>query len=517
MSEDVAPDGTPPADVERTTSGARMMSELRQAQARADRAERELDRTKRSAAYVVGDLLVQAAKDPRRLLMLPRDLWRTWRLRRSRRSVPQAAGQVRTREVLDLDAARLLVPRIATVAPGRGLSIAGAIATSTARGWSPYAAVSPALPHEAAALIEAIDPDIVVIDTSAARPGQAWSHLGDPAAVDRLLAAGALVDAAHALGRPAVLLRMTSPAHTAYLDALARRCDLVVDGPGSSRRAPWHPGVDPLAGCPFPADPALLVTAKPGTETDLVARAAPHSHRIDASLPDDVAWSRALTASTGLLAELVTSGLLGAGLDSVAALVAGRRVLGPGDTDLARILSPWADARTALVTTTDTDALADLARSGPAPLSPEEHRAAVAAVLVSAAAPVQLTALADRLGIASRPRACWDVALVADSDVDPDRVIAQAWRPREVIVPEALSDRARTALESAGIDVVVAEPRTEHEWALLGIGSPYIALQADLHNPHDVLDLLAGQLLGQPARSHPTDARLVSTAWVSTG
>ena len=94
MSEDVAPDGTPPADVERTTSGARMMSELRQAQARADRAERELDRTKRSAAYVVGDLLVQAAKDPRRLLMLPRDLWRTWRLRRSW-SAPRRPGVCR--------------------------------------------------------------------------------------------------------------------------------------------------------------------------------------------------------------------------------------------------------------------------------------------------------------------------------------------------------------------------------------------------------------------------------------
>ena len=44
MSEDVAPDGASQGDVERTTSGARMMAELRQAQARADRAERELSR-----------------------------------------------------------------------------------------------------------------------------------------------------------------------------------------------------------------------------------------------------------------------------------------------------------------------------------------------------------------------------------------------------------------------------------------------------------------------------------------
>ena len=517
MSEAEAPADSsaseaPQGEVERTTSGARMMSELRQAQARADRAERELERTKRSAAYVVGDLLVQAAKDPRRLLMLPRDLWRTWRLRRSRRSAPKPAGQARTREVLDLDAARLLVPRIATVPPGRGLSIAGAIATATARGWAPYAAVSPALPHEAAALVEAIDPDVVIIDTSAALPGQAWSHLGDPAAVDRLLAAGALVDAAHALGRPAVLLRMTSPAHTAYLDALARRCDLVVDGPGSSRRAPWHPGVDPLAAFPLPADASLLVTAGPSAQAELISGAAPRSHRIDPTLPDDLAWSRALTASTGLLAEPVAPGLLGAGLASVSALAAGRRVLGPGDADLARILSRWSDARGALAATTDTDALADLARRGPSPLTPDEHRATLAAILLGASAPVQLTVLAERLGIASRPRACWDVALLADSDVDPDRVLAQAWRPRELIVTEALPDRARDALADAGIDVVVAEPRASHEWALLGIASPYLAQQVDLRDPQDLLDLLAGHLLGQPARSHPTDARLVSTS-----
>lgn len=510
MSEDMAPDGPPPGDVERSTSGARLMSELRQAQARADRAERELDRTKRSAAYVVGDLLVRAAKDPRRLITLPRDMWRTWRLRRSRRSAPASTGHARTRDVLDLDAARLLVPRIATVAPGRGLSIAGAIGSATARGWAPYAAVSAALPHEAAALVEAIDPDIVVVDTSAALPGQSWSHLGDPAAVDRLLAAGALVDAAHALGRPAVLLRMTSPAHTAYLDALARRCDLVVDGPGAARRSAWHPGIDPLAD-PGPSDEvALLVAAGPRPDIDRIADSAPRHLRIDPSLPDDIAWARALGASTALLAEAVPSGILGAGLDSVAALAAGRRVLGPGDHDLARILSPWPAARTALTASTSSEQLEEIARTGPAPLTPEERRAALAGILLAASAPVQLTVLAERLGIASRPRACWDVALLADDDVDVDRVLAQSWRPRELIVSVPLADRARSALRDAGIATVLVDPTATVEPTLLGLASPYLARQVDLGNPHDVVDLLAGHLLGQPTPTHPRDARLVS-------
>ena len=510
MTEEMAPDGPSEGDVERMTGGARLMSELRQAQARADRAERELERTRRSASYVVGDLFVSAAKDPRRLLTLPRDLWRTWRLRRARRHTPRPTAPARTREVLDLDATRLLVPRIAAVPPGRGLSIAGAIATATARGWAPYAAVSPALPHEAAALVEAIDPDLVIIDTSAALPGQSWSHLGDPAAVDRLLAAGALVDAAHALGRPAVLLRMTPPGHTAFLDGLARRCDLVVDGPGASRRSPWHPGVDPLAPAPLPDEAALLVTAAPNDAVATISQAAARTLRIPPALPADAAWARALDASTGLLADAVASGILGAGLDSVSALAAGRRVLGPGDNDLARMLSPWPAAHSAIVTSGDLATLVDAARRGPAPLTPDEHRAVFAAILLAASAPVQLTVLADRLGIASRPRVCWDVALVADADVDPDRVLAQAWRPREVVVSTLLPGRARDALADAGITVVTVAPDHALEPALLSLASPFLAFQVDLGNPHDLLDLLAGHLLGQPARSHPTDARLVS-------
>lgn len=512
MSGEMEPDSPPPGEVERSTSGARLMSELRQAQARADRAERELDRTRRSAAYVVGDLLVRAAKDPRRLITLPRDLWRTWRLRRSRRSAPPASGQARARDVLDLDAARLLVPRIATVAPGRGLSIVGALGSATARGWAPYAAVSAALPHEGAALVEAIDPDIVVIDTSSSLPGQSWSHLGDPAAADRLLAAGALVDAAHALGRPAVLLRMTSPAHTAYLDALARRCDLVVDGPGAARRSSWHPGIDPLADPGTADEVALFVTAGSSPAVDRIADAAPRRLRADPALPEDAAWARALGASTGLLAEAVPAGIQGAGLASVAALAAGRRVLGPGDHDLARMLAPWPAARGALATSASPEQLEEIVHGGPAPLTPAEHRAVLAGILLAASAPVQLTVLADRLGIASRPRACWDVALLADDDADVDRILTQSWRPRELVVSAALPDRGRDALREAGIDIVLAPSTGPLEPALLGLASPYLARQIDLRNPHDIVELLAAHLLGQPAPAHPRDARLVSAA-----
>lgn len=515
MTDEMSPPPLPDDHGEvpdRGAGGARLMSELRQAQARADRAERELERTRRSASYVVGNMLVRAAKDPRRLLTLPRDLWRVWRLRKSRRTAAgPTAAPIRTREVLDLDAARLLIPRLAAVSPGRGLSIAGAIGSATARNWSPYAAVSSALPHEAAALIEAIDPDVVVIDTSASLPGESWSHLGDPTATDRLMAAAALVDAAHALGRPAVLLRMTPPAHTAFLDGLAERCDLVVDGPGAARRAPWHPGVDPLATVRSPAAPALLDLA--GWES--VASRAPRAIAVDPALPPDAGWARALADSTGVLAPPVPSGLLGASLASVSALVAGRRVLAAGDNDLACLLEVRPDARTAAVTTRDPVRLADLVADGPLPLSADEQRAALAAILLAAAAPVQLTTLVQRLGIESRPRACWDVALVADPDVDVDLVLAQAWQPRELIVSAgSLPDRARETLDHAGIAVIEVATGARPDLALIGASSPYAIEQADLRDAYDVLDLLAGHLLGQPARSHPTDARLVDTRLV---
>jgi len=491
--------------VERT-SGARLMAQLRQAEAKADRAERELDRTKRSASYVIGNLLVQAAKDPRRLITLPRDMWRIWRLRKARRQAPASTtSTIRTREVLDLDAARLLIPRLAAVPAGRGLSIAGAIGTATARGWTPYVALSSALPHEAAALVEATDPDIVVIDTSASLPGQPWSHLGDPAAVDRLLAAGALVDAAHALGRPAVLLRMTPPSRTALLDSLAARCDLVLDGPGAAARGTrWHPGIDPLAAPPTPESPALLDLS----HWSDVAAAAARTVTIDPALPPDIAWTQALRLATGVLAGPVPPGMQGAGLESISALAAGRRLLAPGDEDVERMLRSWPDARDAAVTTRDRARQANVGASGPAPLTPAEQRGAFAAILLAAAAPVQLTILAEMLGIPSRPRSLWDVALVADASADIDRILAQSWRPRELVTTEQLPDRGRAALAEAGIDVMLVDSVVLSDPTMLGVRSPFIAEQVDLTNVHDIAELLAGQLLGQPGRAHPTDARL---------
>lgn len=521
MTADMADlvEDTPPADSGRSASGARLMAELRQANARAERAERELQRTKQGAPYVVGSLLVRAAKDPRRLLLLPRDLWRVWALRKGRRAaVATRPSTARQRDILDLDATRLLLPRLASVPAGRRLSIAGAMSRATAREWASCAAVSPALPHDAAALVEAVDPDIVIIDTSAALPGEAWSHLGNPAAVDRMVAASELVDAAQALGRPVVMLRMTSPSHTAFLNDLAERCDLVVDGPGARRISAWHPGIDVIAWASAPASGSgLLVAPEDGAASaasrrlqGLLRDASSHAVALDPSASDETAWTRALGQTSAGIASpaIVPSRLLGAGRLTVGLLASGRRVLSGGDHDLEALLARRPAAMSAAVITPDTAALLDLARRAPEPLTSDEHRAALAAILIAASAPVQLTRLAERLAIATRPRACWDVALVSDGDVDPDRVLRQSWRPREVLISEDLTDRGRDALVAEGIDVIKVGADELGDPARLGLASPYLARQVDLTAPHDIVDLLAQTLLGQPPRPHLTDARM---------
>ncbi|MFM9048584.1 MAG: hypothetical protein ACKOMX_00870, partial [Actinomycetota bacterium] len=142
---DTAPETDPEAgatDERALSDSARLRGQLRQAEARAERAERALERMERSAKYTVGSLLVEAARSPRRLVLLPRDLWRVWRLRRRARGTPGGAGSTRTRrdDALDTDAARLLVPR-ASARPDSAFAIVGALSEATAAAWSPYAAV----------------------------------------------------------------------------------------------------------------------------------------------------------------------------------------------------------------------------------------------------------------------------------------------------------------------------------------------------------------------------------------
>lgn len=521
----------PPDDESRTraSESARLRGELTRAEARAERAERALERIERGAKYTVGSLLVEAAKSPRRLLLLPRDLWRVWRLRKSRRGVAPPPAKQRTRrdDLLDLEAARLLLPRL-SARPGAAMSIAGALTDATLLAWERYAAVTRVLPHDAAELALATDPDVVIIESAAALPGQQWAHLGSPAAADRQKAAMRLIDAARAQGRPVVFLRTTPHAHTALLGALEAECDLVLDGPGARRYQTWHPGIDlegwlnqPMADSPAAAvlDPASDRDALTGpglspSERSLAQALAQalRARGIECVAPDprlSLADGRRDTlrrASFGVASPLRTAtNVVGAAGSTLGMLATGRRVMGTSDRDVERILN---GAQQAYVTV-DAQPIGDAIELAALPQDDTLRRQVLRALLLDASSPVQLQALAHLLGLRSRPIAAWDVSLICD-DPDIDAILLQAWRPREVILHTQPADRARDALVDHGIRVVVTPsptPRTRESLSTAA-GCPFVATQADLSDPYSLADILIEEIAGLPARPRPTDAAL---------
>lgn len=522
-----APDDLALAEERGPSDSARLRAQVRQAEARAERAERALERMERSAKYTVGSLLVEAARSPRRLLLLPRDLWRVWRLRRRGRATSAPAGGQRSRrdELLDIDAARLLVPR-ASARPDTAFAVVGALSASTAAAWSPYVAVTAALPHEAAETVLALGADVVVIESAAALPGEDWAFLGDPAAADRQLAAQRLIDAARGQGIPVVLVRNTPPAHTAFLDALASRCDLVVDGPGSRRGSPWQPGIDPAAWASAALgrdDRAVVVGADPFADprTPLADRpladALAHALRtagIETVTPDPrmplVPARRAAisVAAFGIASPLrVAEGTVGASSSSLGILASGRRLVGGHDPDLDRLLAraPWAQ----VMVGDGTDLAAALASARVA-LTDEERRTLLREIVVHASTPVGLQDLAQRLGLRSRPVACWDVAL-ALTDADVDAVLLQTWRPREVLATAAVPDRARDALAEHDIVVIPMQGARSRDELSLAAASPLVAAQVDLSDRNALADLLAERIGALPARARHSDAALWST------
>ena len=517
-----------PVDVEAGepggTENARLRAQLRRAEARAERAERALERMERSAKYTIGSLLAEAARSPRRLLLLPRDLWRVWRLRRSRRRAPaDVRATTRTRETSDLEAARLLLPRRA-VRRDASFSIVGALSESTAAAWSPYAAVTSTLPHDGADLVAATGADLVIIESAAALPGGPWAFLGDPAAVDRQLAALRMIDAARAAGIPVAFLRSTPPAHSAHLDALARQCDLVVDGPGSRAHNPWNPGIDPaawLTGLSGHDDRAALLLNDPfrdtrvpllgGALTPSLARAL-DAAGITVVTPDPrlpvVPAQRAAVAEAALgiaTPLMVTDDTVGAASSSLVVLASGRRLLGGADSDLDLLLpdAPW--AHVVIDWAADPAMAIDAAR---VPLTAHERFVLLRDLVLHASAPVALQRLAELAGIPGRPAACWDIAIFAH-DPDIDDVLRQSWRPREVLSAESLSDRAVDTLADHDISVVLAGG-TRNELSLAA-GAPLVASQVDLTDRHAIADLLVEHVAGMPPRARHSDAVLWST------
>ncbi len=440
---------------------ARMRHQMRAAVARAESAEKALRRANASAAWKVGRLLVEAAKSPRKIFTLPRDLFALWRLRTARRRGTVTA-EVETGgtflERADVADSRLLRPRLGGAdAPGR-LSIVAVVDDRVAATLAPYATVTRVTPHDAGEVVATVDPDLVIIDSAAAQSPGPWLHLGDPAAADREAAALDLVLAAQDLGRPVVFRRSGDLSLSAGLHDLAARCDLVMTDRDGSDLPAWDPGVDLRAcyastggarsGSVWIGDLSLrMPTAQRADILDLLRHAPGLTihPRADVLTTYPLEWPADLRERVGesivahdLTHVLARSEICLAGdpTDPIAshAIAAGARVVTPVSQDALTLLTAG-------------------------PLTVEEHRSALQDLFENSAAPVRLQSLCRMLRLTVRPLAVRDVALVV-ADAEPGiapAILRQTHRPTQIAVAD---DSGLDELRAAGISV-----RRTAEWS----------------------------------------------------
>jgi len=433
---------------------ARLRQEVRAAQARAVHAEKSLRWAQASTAWKIGRLLVGVGKRPSSVFALPRELWALWRLRIARRrgkgnsdtpAAPAGAGAALARSGSALLRPRL-GPATTPATPMAAMSIVAVVTDQAAATLARYAAVVRVSPHNAADVVEAVDPDLVLIDSAVSAGSGPWQHLGNPGASDKESAALAMVNAAHDRGRPVALLRTGDLSLSAGLLDLAAECDLVVtDTPGRGLLQ-WDPGID-LPGCwaPGGAERAGVVwfgdlslrmpAATRAAVLDLMRQsgAALSIHpRSDLLTAYPVPWPDDLRGRIGApVADDQITALLAHACSAIVPSVTGPmalRALAAG----ARPVGP--------------DTVDDLAAG---PLTDAERADALAMLFDRYAAPARLRELYRLLRLPA-PRSSRDVAVVCP-DADPSIVPAllrQNHRPRELAV---LDDAGLDEVQAAGI------------------------------------------------------------------
>lgn len=219
-----------------------LTTRLRGTEEQLRRTQRRLQMVEGSTSLRVGQALVAAVKEPRRVPRVSRQLLATWRRR------PAGPGTAAGGGPPPDDAAehrRHFLTGIALSAGSRDRPvIAGILRADTAAALAPDCAVTVLTPHDADLLVEAISPDLVLIEAAAGRPGETWAYLGTPYAVDRDRALLAAMAGARATGAPVVLWWNVPYAEAPGLRRLAEQCDVVVAGEnGPPDRPPWSRGV----------------------------------------------------------------------------------------------------------------------------------------------------------------------------------------------------------------------------------------------------------------------------------
>lgn len=237
-------------------TAAALERELRARERTIDRLEQRLNALERSAALVIGRALVDAARAPRTgVRQLPRTMYQVWR-RRSREPRLPATGptagstSVRGPGTHDEPAARMLAHTTIALSGRDRPVVAGILTHATAVALAggprpgpdgPVAVVNPLLPHDARALVEATDPDVLLIEAAALLAPGPWAYTGEGSAPFRDRAAHEAAQAAHSLGRHVVLWRNAPRHHAPGLAALLADTD-TISPPVTWTVQDWAPG-----------------------------------------------------------------------------------------------------------------------------------------------------------------------------------------------------------------------------------------------------------------------------------
>jgi hypothetical protein len=197
-----------------------------------------LQELERSTTYHVGRVVIDVLSKPGKgAVRAPGALWKLWRERSDRRSYKTASpGEPRGRPRVAVRASRLLNPHPLPIdADLTGmLTIAGVWPAESERLLAPDARAVTLHPNQATRQVQLVEPDVLLVQSSAARPGSPWAALGSAPAAARDLELLDVLREAERREIPAVLW-FDDPAHLVPgLDALAGHFDVVLRDHG-----PW--------------------------------------------------------------------------------------------------------------------------------------------------------------------------------------------------------------------------------------------------------------------------------------
>lgn len=522
---------------------------LREAQSRLSKVELNIKQLEQSTSFRVGRILVRAADNPLRgIIELPRQLYRLWRARRRVRGgsawkigrparEPSTPGQGEaSADPLELErtpAHRFLKYSMKVVTPRDRLVIAGVLQAETAETLRADCDIVLLAPHDALAVLERTDPDIVLVETAASEPGTLWTYFGDPAAVERERRLFELISEAHAIGRPVALWR-NSPVHrTTPLDDVALMCDLVLDGPGSLRAgSSWHRGVSlgqhvPIAVQGADRSGAVYVGGWNLRESlahhlmlvRALRAAGQHGLRIhpDVSaartetLPNDLSgylgspvhWRNRARVNASAEAAIaapfsVSESVYGLDMRILEQLAAGLRVVTGPNIEVIEALG----GHVVIANEQDVEAVVEKALAA-GPLDSTARWAALRTLFAEQATPVMLAHLVKRLGLDTNPLSARAVSVLArlDEPVAVEELIGSIARqrhlPDELIVAVGqagkLEDRSFAELEALGVGVrIVLSNAGWPELAVLARSRWVIAWAGGLWDAERLLDLAIG-------------------------